>query len=113
MDANEIFRQYYSKLCDTLADMNEILPKCVTECIITINSKKKIDEISSRQGKAEKILEYIAGPLEEGYTEEFLILLKIMKEHGNVDTVQLVDKIESLMITSKGDVSGIVKVHTW
>ena len=108
-----IFRSNYSKLCKTVIDIGDLLPKCVSNHIITLSSKSNIDKCSSPSEKVEKLLGYIAGPLQEGYTKEFLILLKIMKDHGKPLTIQLANELESLCPSSDDvvDPNGIVKVH--
>ena len=67
--------------------------------MITINFKKKIDAIKPEQKKVQALLDYIAGKLESGYTEELLIFLKIMKRYGSPSTEQLADELKESLGT--------------
>ena len=114
MTAYEVFIQYYSKLCDNLTDINEILPECVTERIISIEFKNEINDIPSTTKKVEKLLDGIAALLKGGYTEIFLVFLKIMKKQHSQSTRQLANELERALFIRSGDVAdnnGIVRVH--
>ena len=114
MTAHEVFIQYYSKLCDTLTDIDEILPECVTEHIISIDFKEEIKDISSTRKKVEKLLDHMAGPVKAGYTDTLLVFLKIMKKQHRQSTRQLANELERALFIRSGDVAdnnGIVRVH--
>ena len=114
MTAHKVFIQYYSKLCDTLTDIDEILSECVTERIISIVFMKEIINIPSKRRKVEKLLDHIAGPVKAGYTETLLVFLKIMKKQHCQSTVQLANELERALFIRSGDVAdsnGIVRVY--
>ena len=114
MTAHEVLIEYYSKLCDTLTDIDEILPECVTERIISIEFKEEIIGIFLKRRKVEKLLDHIAGPVKAGYTETLLVFLKIMKKQHRQTTRQLADELERALFIRSGDVAdnnGIVRVH--
>ena len=85
----------YSKLCDTLIDINQLLPYFVQEQIISVVDHQQINAIAALKMKVQKLMEYISGPLQHGDTKGFYIMLKIMEEHGNEATRQLAEQIRS------------------
>ena len=114
MTPYEVFMQYYAKLCDTLTDIDEILPQCVSEHIISIDFKNEIIDILSTRGKVEKLLDHIAGPVKAGYTDTLLVFLKIMKKQHRKSTGQLANELERALFIRSGDVAdnnGIVRAH--
>ena len=114
MTAYEILIEYYSKLCDNLTDIDEILPECVYERIISIDFKSEIIDIPSKRRVVEKLLDHMAGPVKAGYTETLLVFLKIMKKQYCQSTVQLANELERALFMCSGDVAnnnGIVRVH--
>ena len=88
------FIGHYSKLCDTLTDVNNLLPYFVQEKIISVSDHQEIIAIVPLKGKVQKLMEYIAGPLQHGDVEGFLIMLDIMENHGNKATQQLAEQIK-------------------
>ena len=70
---------FYEKICKTLP-IDEILPKLVTERVITIHDKSKIDATAKTEFERVQYLlhHYIAGPLLMGDPSFFNTLLDFM-----------------------------------
>ena len=88
----EIFTRHYASLCNTLTDVDHLLPYFVQENIINTSDVKSTDATTTAN-KIENLLSYISGPMVAGHTEGFLVMLTIMKEHGNQSTKDLAAKM--------------------
>ena len=102
----DVFTNHYSKLCDTLTDVDNLLPRFVQEKVMTTNDLEEISTIipSTKKHKVEKLLTHISGPLRAGNTKVFNIMLRIMEEYGHQATKQLADQIrKSLSVAIKLD----------
>ena len=100
----DAFTRHYSQLCDTLTDVDNLLPHFVEQRVITNNDLEEISAIvpSTKKQKVQKLMIHVSGPLKAGNTEVFYIMLKIMEEHGLQATNQLADQIRgSLYATDK------------
>ena len=103
MASNTLLNDHYAKLCDTLTDIDNLLPHFVEEKVITINDVDEINAIvpSTKKHKVQKLMTHISGPLTAGNTEVFYTMLRIMEDHGHQATQQLANQIRrSLHITS-------------
>ena len=91
----KMFTRHYSQLCDTLTDVDNLLPHFVQEGVITNNDLEEISAIvpSTKKQKVQKLMIHASGPLKAGNTEVFYIMLRIMEEHGHHATRHLADKI--------------------
>ena len=87
-----IFTRHYASLCNTLTDVDHLLPYFVQENIINTSDVESID-VTTTANKVKKLLLHISGPLEAGDTEGFYAMLTIMKEHGNRSTHDLAVKM--------------------
>ena len=88
----EIFTRHYASLCNTLTDVDHLLPYFVQENIINTSDVESTDATTTAN-KIEKLLSHISGPLVAGHTKGFHIMLTIMKEHGNWSTKDLAAKM--------------------
>ena len=69
---------FYEKICSTLPT-DELLPQLVTQRVITLHEKSKIDAVKTEFEKAQYLLDrYIARPLSAGDPRFFNILLDLM-----------------------------------
>ena len=84
-----IFTRHYASLCNTLTDVDHLLPYFVQENIINPNEVEEINAIITKPKKVEKLLSYISAPLIAGNTKGFHTMLTIMKAHGNLSTKDL------------------------
>ena len=84
-----IFTRHYASLCNTLTDVDHLLPYFVQENIINTNDIQEINVITTKPKKVEKLLSHISGPLTAGYTKGFHTMLTVMKEHGHQSTKDL------------------------
>ena len=91
----EIFTKHYASLCNTLTDVNTLLPHFVAKEIITIKDEGEIDVIETTPNKVKKLLSHISGPLESGNAKGFHTMLAIMKKHGNQSTKDLAAEMSS------------------
>ena len=98
----EVLTKYYPKLCNTLTDIDNLLPHFVQEKVITTNDLEEVNVTtpSTKKLKVQKLMTHISGPLRAGNTEVFYIMLRIMEEYGHHATQQLADQIrKSLPVT--------------
>ena len=102
MAANEkdIFTRHYASLCNTLTDVDNLLPYFVQENIICNSDVESIDATTTTSHKVRKLLSHISGPLTAGDTKGFHTMLTIMKEHGNQSTKDLAVKMSSEVTSS-------------
>ena len=95
--ANElkVFTNHYAKLCDTLTDIDNLLPHFVEKEVITTNDLEEINTTipSTKKHKVQKLMTHISGPLTAGNTEVFYTMLRIMEDYGHQATQQLADQI--------------------
>jgi len=97
-----IFTKHYASLCNTITDINILLPFFVQEEIITTSGLAEIDAGVTTCEKVKKLLLHISGPLEggNGNTTGFYKMLTIMAEHGNHGTKDLAKKMSSEVTAS-------------
>ena len=97
---HDVLINHYSKFCNTLTDVDKLLPQFVQEKLITANDLEEIITIFpiTRKRKVQKLLKHISGPLRAGNTEVFYIFLRIMEEYGHQATKQLADQIRKSLI---------------
>ena len=97
---NHVFTNHYSKLCDTLTDVDNLLPQFVQEKLMTLNDLEEVVAIipSTKKHKVQKLLTHISLPLRAGNTEVFYIFLRIMEEYGHQATKQLADQMRKSLI---------------
>ena len=101
-----VFSRHYSMLCDTLTDINNLLPHFVKENVIDIDTLEEINAAipATTKFKVQKLMMHISGPLTAGYTKVFYIMLSIMEEYGHQATQQLANQIrKSLLAASDQD----------
>ena len=96
-----MFNQHYPQLCDTLTDVDNLLPYFVRESVITTNDVEEINAKETKKLKVQKLMTHISGPLRAGNTEVFYIMLKIMEENGHLSTKQLADQIRKSISVCK------------
>ena len=85
----EEFSKCYSQLCNTITDVDTLLPYFVQEKIILPDNQQEINAIAEIDEKVQKLMTYISGPLKAGNTEVFYTMLRIMEEYGNQTTQKL------------------------
>ena len=95
----EVYIKHYPTLCDTITDLDGLLPYFVQENVIGTDDLAEINAItpSTMKSRVEKLLTYISGPLKGGNTQVFYIMLSIMENHGNQATQQLSKQISSVI----------------
>ena len=97
LDEKDIFTKHFSSLCNTLTDINNLLPFFVEEKIINVNDIEVINAIVTIPKKVEKLLSYISGPLTAGDARGLHTMFAIMKEHGSQCTKHLAFKMSCEM----------------
>jgi len=85
----EIFRDHFSKLCDTLVDIDNLLPHFVQQNIIKVDDLEEIKAKPKTKDKVQELLKYIDGPLQGGNAKVFHTMLSIMEEQGTQATREL------------------------
>ena len=101
LNEKEVFTRHYASLCNTLTDVNNLLPHFVQKDIISTSDVEEITTIITTSKKTEKLLSHISGPLIAGDPKGFHMMLTIMKEHGNQSTKDLALKIMTSSNISK------------
>ena len=91
----EIFRDHIAKLCNTMVDIDNLLPHFAQVNIITLDDLERIKAKPTTKDKVEKLLQYISGPLQTEYVESFHIMLSIMEKHGTQATRELASTMKS------------------
>ena len=106
MAINTLLTNHYAKLCDTLTDIDNLLPHFVEKKVITINDLDEINAIvpSTKKLKVQKLMTHISGPLTAGNTEVFYTMLRIMEDYGHQATQQLADQIRRSLPRNSGHV---------
>ena len=111
MSAHGIIRIFYSKFCNYLTEIDELLTEFWSEEIITPDDKKKIRAQKTTKDKVGILLECLQCLLKTSDTVNFLVFLKVMKKYGSLSTVELADELEELYDSSYDhDINGMVKV---
>jgi len=101
----EVFTEHYSKLCDTITDVDDLLPHFVQQSIISTNELEVISKLHSRVEKVKKLLSHISGPLQAGNSKGFYSMLSIMEERGVQATRELAAAMRKLLPDSKPEES--------
>ena len=96
-----IFTGHYDKLCNTMVDINSLLPCFVQEKIIKVDDLEEINAKERTKDRVVKLLHFIDGPLQAGNVGCFYTLLKIMEEHGTASTADLSRSMRSKIDTSR------------
>ena len=75
-----VFTKHYAKLCDTLTDIENLLPHFVEENVIKIEDLEEMNAVvpSMKKLKVQKLMTHISGPLRAGNTDVFYIMLRNM-----------------------------------
>jgi len=90
----EVFGGHFSTLCDTVTDIESLLPHFVQMDIITVNDLEEINSISRVTKKVEKLLIHVNGPLSVGNTTSFYVMLNVMMKYGVQATRELAVKMQ-------------------
>ena len=93
----KLFTKYYPQLCNTLTDIDNLLPHFVQHRVITVNDLEEISATASSRRKVQKLLIHISGPLRAGNIEVFYTMLRIMEKYGHLATQQLANQIPGNM----------------
>jgi len=94
-----LFQEYYTKLCHTITDIEDLVYRFVQERIISGNEADEIiDNQNDNTEKVKNLLRHISGPLEVSDNQGFYIMLEIMKNHGALATSNLAEEIKSRLI---------------
>ena len=93
--ANEmkIFTKHFASLCNTITDVDYLLPHFVAENIINTNDVEVFAAMNTTLNKVRELLLHISGPLQAGDAQAFYTMLTIMKKHGNQSTIDLAVKM--------------------
>ena len=103
LSEEKVFTRHYSQLCNTLTDVDNLLPHFVQQRVISTNDLEELNSIVPSTKKVQKLLMHISGPLKAGNSEVFYTMLRIMEEYGLQATSQLADQIRrSLPTTDEG-----------
>jgi len=99
-----VFTRYYSQLVDNFDE--NLLRHCVGPEILLHNDVIEIQRCTSKHRAATLLLKKIGDPLKGGDTKNLHEYLKILEEHGSVDTKSLSCKImrELEPVATKTDV---------
>ena len=106
LNEKEVFTRHYASLCNTLTDVNNLLPHFVQRNIIGTSDVEDINTLATTAKKVEKLLSHISGPLIAGDPKGFHMMLTIMKEHGNQSTKDLAMQIMTSSNNSKMEHEG-------
>ena len=106
LNEKKVFNRHYASLCNTLTDVNNLLPHFVQNGVISTGDIDEINAIITPPKKVEKLLSHISGPLTAGDPKGFQMMLTIMKEHGNKSTKDLAVKIMTSSNNSKMENEG-------
>ena len=90
-----VFRGHYSKLSETLVDIDSLFPHFVQEGIICENDLQELKAITRIDSKAQKLLQYISGPLKTGNVKNFHTMLTIMEKYGTIATKELANTMRN------------------
>ena len=93
-------RANYSKLCNTLVDVDNLLPHFVQEGIISANDLQELKAMMRTDSKVEKLLHHVSGPLQGGNVKNFNAMLTIMEEHGTITTKELATTLRNVVSTN-------------
>lgn len=91
---------FYSRLRDSLTDIDSLLPHCFEKSIITHEEMVRIklpEKIS--QDKVENLLIHVFGPLKYGNSKAFYSLLQIMESYGTISTKDLAKDMRSKLMS--------------
>lgn len=99
-----VFASHYSKLHDTLNDIDNLLPHFVE---VDIFSESKLNEMKSliSIAKVTRLLVQISNRLKAGNTKAFYAMLSVMKKYGDETTKDLSTTIMSALETECNDSS--------
>jgi len=100
----QVFIGHYSKLCDTMTDIDSLLPHFVQQKIIPVDDLEDTSSLT-RLGKVKKLLSHISGPLQAGNSKGFYSMLSIMEERGVQATRELAAAMRKLLPDSKPEES--------
>lgn len=104
----EVFRDHYSKLCNTVVDIDNLLPHFVQENIIQADDLEEIKAKSRTTYKVEKLLQFISGPLQAGNVNTFYTMLNIMGKYGTQATRELANDMTGCvdLVTASAKTTG-------
>ena len=99
----EVMTRNYANLCEVLSPVIDgMLPKLLSEKVITYENKKNILAKATGTCKAEVLLDdTIKTSLSVGYPDSFYKLLRVMKDTQSNACIQLVDSMISDGIPSE------------
>jgi len=97
----KIFLHYYGKLAQTLP-ITTLCHHFVTKNVITASEVEEIHALPTSSRKAIYILRKISDSLKAGQTNTFDLFLSVIKDHGNVDSIQLVSLIKKEIGSAAG-----------
>ena len=95
-----VFTSNYTKFCNIIMDLENLLKYFVTASIINIDDQSEILAPPRQTDKVTLLLRHISGPLEAGDTKPFRMMLDIMEKHGNLATKTLAIEIKKSLITN-------------
>ncbi|XP_065910152.1 uncharacterized protein [Dysidea avara] len=94
-----VLRTHYSKLCNTLVDVDNLLSHFVQEGIISANDLQELKAMTRIDSKVQKLLHHVSGPLQSGNVKNFNAMLTIMEEHGTIATKDLAITMRNVVST--------------
>ena len=97
----EVFGGHFLTLCDTVTDIESLLPHFVQTNVITVGDLEEINSISRVEKKVEKLLLHVNGPLSAGNTKNFYAILNVMMTHGAQATRELAVKMQDAVSTKQ------------
>jgi len=92
----EEFAEHEATLCNTLVDIQDLLPYLVAENIMTEDDSCNFKTPCSLSEKVRALLAYVTGPLKLGDTGPFYAMLKVMEQHGCPTTQQYGNRLRGL-----------------
>jgi len=98
----EIFIEHYSLICNTMLDIDNLLPHFLTNQIIPVDDFTEIMVKPRKTDKVDKLLQYIYGSLQAGYVKNFYTMLSIMERHGIQATRKLASRLRLSLVTARG-----------
>ena len=93
----EVLLDYYSKMCDTITDINDFSHYLITLRIITPQDEKELRDTKSYSQQVKKLLDRIVGLVKDGRPQVFYDLLNVMELYGLQGTQLLASEIKCVL----------------
>ena len=104
-----VFQENYAMLCNTIAEIKDLLQYFKIENIITSDEEEEIKNIVPNPEKTKRVMLNVLTSLEAGNNNKFYAMLKVMINHGFVTTQNLAKLITTrLKVSSESSKFNII-----